>query len=133
MSIAKKFQQLFNGTSTNQNRVDGSVKICRETAIGYAEWILEKKTEFSEAVLRHDVLFDIYEQEQSGKLKTMISPKQKAIELYGKIRQLSEFTHNEVLEILDFVAETKTLSSKINSKELEYWEQVRLEAKKIKP
>ena len=133
MSLTKNFQELFNGTSINQNRVDGSVKICRETAIGYAEWVIEKRTEFPEAVLRHDVLFDIYEKEQSGKLKTMIHPKQKAIELYGKIRQLSEFTHSEVLEILDFVSETKTLSPKINPKELEYWEQVRLEAKKIKP
>ena len=114
--ISKKFQQLFNGTSINQNRVDESVKICRETAIGYAEWVIEKRTEFPEAILRHDVLFDIYEKEQSGKLKTMIHPKQKAIELYEKIRQLSEFTHSEVLEILDFVAETKTLSPKINPK-----------------
>ena len=133
MYLVKKFQELFNGTSVNQNRVDGSVKICRETAIDYADWVLEKKSKFPEAVIRHEILFEIYEKERSGKLKTMIPPKQKALELYGKIRQLSEFTHGEILDILDFVAETKTLSPKINPSELEYWNTVRDEAKKIKP
>jgi argininosuccinate lyase len=133
MSLTKRFQELFNGTSINQNRVDASVKICRETAIEYADWIIEKKSQFPEAVIRHEVLFDVFEKEKSGQLKTMIPPKQKAIELYGKVRQLTELTHAEILEILDFVAETKTLSPKATEKEKEYWETLREEAKKLKP
>ena len=132
-----KFKEQLDTATPNLNRphhqAEQFASICKEISVGFAEWVVNKHKQYPDYNLRYDKLFDIYEQEQSGKLKTMIHPKQKAIELYEKISQLSELTHSEVLEILDFVAETKILSQKINQKELGYWEQVRLEAKKIKP
>ncbi len=38
MILKSKFQILFNNTTINQNRVDESVKITDEFAIGFAEW-----------------------------------------------------------------------------------------------
>lgn len=40
--------------------------------------------------------------------------------------------HNEILEVLDFLLETKIISDDLKTEELEYWEAVRTEAKKIK-
>jgi len=132
MSLVKRFQELFNGTTINQNRVDASVKICKETSIGFAEWVIEKHKEYPEHILRYDKLFDLYEKEQEAKNKGMIPPKQKADELFRKIGMLVDLKHNEILEVLDFLLETKTLATNLKAGELEYWESVRIEAKKIK-
>jgi len=130
--LTKKFQELFNGTSINQNRVDASVKICRETSMGFAEWVIEKHKEYPEHILIYDRLFAIYEKEQEAKANAMTPPKQKADELFRKIGMLVDLKHNEILEVLDFLLETKTLATNLKAGELEYWESVRIEAKKIK-
>ena len=132
MSLVKRFQELFNGTTINQNRVDASVKICKETSIGFAEWVIQKHKEYPEHILRYDKLFDLYEKEQEAKNKGMIPPKQKADELFRKIGMLMDLKHNEILEVLDFLLETKTLATNLKAGELEYWESVRIEAKKIR-
>lgn len=132
MTLTKQFQELFNGTSVNQNRVNGSVKICRDTSIGFAEWIIDKHKQFPDSVLRYDKLFDIYEKEQERKQQSMLPPKQKADELFRKISCLMDLKHSEILEVLDFLVETKVISPNIEPQERKYWEQVREEAKNIK-
>lgn len=132
MSLVKKFQELFNGTTINKNRVDASVKICKETSIGFAEWVVDKQKEYPEHILRYDKLFDLYEKEQEAKNKDMIPPKQKADELFRKVGMLMDLKHSEILEVLDFLLETKIIQENIKSEDLEYWEAVRTEAKKIK-
>jgi len=131
MNLTKQFQELFNGTSINQNRVNGSVKICKETSIGFAEWIVEKHRQYPDSVLRFDKLFDIYEKEQLTNKQNMLPPKQKADELFRKISMLMDLKHNEILEVLDFLVETKIISPNIEPNERKYWEEVRLESKKI--
>jgi hypothetical protein len=132
MNLTKQFQELFNGTNINQNRVNGSVKICKETSIGFAEWIVEKHKQYPNAVLRFDKLFDIYEKEQQNNNQSMLPPKQKADELFRKISMLMDLKHSEILEVLDFLVETKIISPSIDEKEKKYWEQVRVESEKIK-
>lgn len=132
MTLTKQFQELFNGTTINQNRVNGSVKICRDTSIGFAEWIIDKHKQFPDSVLRYDKLFDVYEKEQERKQQSMLPPKQKADELFRKISCLMDLKHSEILEVLDFLVETKVISPNIEAEERKYWEQVREEAKKIK-
>lgn len=132
MTLTKQFQELFNGTSINQNRVNGSVKICRDTSIGFAEWIIDKHKQFPDSVLRYDKLFDVYEKEQERKQQSMLPPKQKADELFRKISCLMDLKHSEILEVLDFLVETKVISPNIEVEERKYWEQVREEAKNIK-
>lgn len=130
--LTKKFQELFNGTTINQNRVDASVKICKETSIGFAEWVIQKHKEHPEHILRYDKLFEFYEKEQEAKVKGMIPPKQKADELFRKVGMLMDLKHNEISEVLDFLLETKIISENIKAEDLKYWEEVRIEAKKIK-
>jgi hypothetical protein len=130
--LTKKFQELFNGTTINQNRVDASVKICKETSIGFAEWVVERHKEYPEHILRYDKLFEFYEKEQEAKSKGMMPPKQKADELFRKVGMLMDLKHSEILEVLDFLLETKIIQENIKSEELEYWEEVKTEAKKIK-
>ena len=130
--LTKKFQELFNGTTINQNRVDASVKICKETSIHFSEWVVEKHKEYPEHILRYDKLFDLYEKEQKSKNKGMIPPKQKADELFRKVGMLIDLKHSEILEVLDFLLETKIISENIEAGDLKYWEAVRVEAKKIK-
>lgn len=132
MTLTKQFQELFNGTTINQNRVNGSVKICRDTSIGFAEWIIDKHKQFPDSVLRYDKLFDVYEKEQERKQQSMLPPKQKADELFRKISCLMDLKHSEILEVLDFLVETKVISPNIEVEERKYWEQVREEAKNIK-
>jgi hypothetical protein len=62
----------------------------------------------------------------------MLPPKQKVDELFRKISSIMDLKHNEILEVLDFLLETKIISDDLKSGELEYWEMVRTEAKKIK-
>jgi hypothetical protein len=131
MNLTKQFQELFNGTSINQNRVNGSVKICKETSIGFAEWIVEKHKQYPDSVLRFDKLFDIYEKEQQTKKQSMLHPKQKADELFRKISMMMELQHSEILEVLDFLIETKIISSNTQEVEKKYWEQVRIYSEKI--
>jgi hypothetical protein len=131
MNLTKQFQELFNGTSINQNRVNGSVKICKETSIGFAEWIVEKHKQYPDSVLRFDKLFDIYEKEQQTKKQSMLHPKQKADELFRKIGMMMELQHSEILEVLDFLIETKIISSNTQEVEKKYWEQVRIYSEKI--
>ena len=130
--LTKKFQELFNGTTINQNRVDASVKICKETSMGFAEWVVGKHKEYPEHILIYDRLFAIYEKEQEKKLNSMIPPKQKADELFRKVGMLIDLKHSEILEVLDFLLETKAIQENIKAEDLEYWEEVRVEAKKIK-
>lgn len=132
MTLTKQFQELFNGTTINQNRVNGSVKICRDTSIGFAEWVIDKHKQFPDSVLRYDKLFDVYEKEQERKQQSMLPPKQKADELFIKISCLMDLKHSEILEVLDFLVETKVISPNIEAQERKYWEQVREEAKNIK-
>jgi hypothetical protein len=132
MDLTKQFQELFNGTSFNKNKIEGSVKICKETSIGFAEWIVEKHKQYPESVLRFDKLFDIYEKEKQTKKKSMFPPKQKADELFTKISALMDLKHTEILEVLDFLIETKIISQNTESEEIKYWEQVRFESKNIK-
>ena len=132
MNLTKQFQELFNGTTINQNRVDASVKICKETSIGFAEWVVEKHKQYPDAVLRFDKLFDVYEKEQQNNNQSMLPPKQKADELFRKISMLMDLKHSEILEVLDFLVETKIISPSIDEKEKKYWEQVRVESEKIK-
>ena len=131
MNLTKQFQELFNGTTINQNRVNASVKICKETSIGFAEWIVSKQKQYPDSVLRYDKLFDIYEKEQLTNNQSMLPPKQKADELFRKISMLIDLKHSEILETLDFLLETKIISQGIDSEEIKYWEEVRLESKKI--
>lgn len=130
--LTKQFQELFNGTTINQNRVDASVKICKETSIDFAQWIIEKHKQFPDAVLRYEKLFDIYEKERATKKKSMLPPKEKADELFRKISLLIDLTHSDILEVLDFLVETKIISPNAKIEEKNYWESVREEAKKIK-
>ena len=130
--LTKKFQELFNGTTINQNRVDASVKICKETSIHFAEWVIEKHKEYPEHILRYDKLFDLYEKEQEAKNKDMMPPKEKADELFRKIGMLMDLKHSEILEVLDFLIETKIIQENIKKEDLQYWQEVRVEAKKIK-
>lgn len=132
MTLTKQFQELFNGTSINQNRVNGSVKICRDTSVGFAEWVVEKHKQFPDSVLRYEKLFDIYEKEQQTNKQSMLQPKQKADELFRKISCLMDLKHSEILEVLHFLVETKVISPNIEVEERKYWEQVREEAKSIK-
>ena len=83
-------------------------------------------------MLRYDKLFEIYEQQELAKNKNMIPPKQKAQELFGKIGTLLDLRHNEISEVLDFLLETKVIQEDIKTEDLEYWCEVRIEAKKIK-
>jgi hypothetical protein len=131
MDLTKQFQELFNGTSLNKNKIEGSVKICKETSVGFAEWIIEKHKQYPESVLRFDKLFDIYEKEKQTKKKSMFPPKQKADELFTKISLLMSLKHDEILEVLDFLVETKIISKNTELQERKYWEEVRLECKKI--
>jgi hypothetical protein len=103
--LTKKFQELFNGTTINQNRVDASVKICKETSIGFAEWVIQKHKEHPEHILRYDKLFELYEKEQRAKNKGMTPPKQKAGELFRKVGMLMDLKHSEILGVLDFLIE----------------------------
>jgi hypothetical protein len=43
-----------------------------------------------------------------------------------------DLKHNEILEVLDFLIETKIISDDLKAGELDYWESVRIESKKIK-
>lgn len=131
MNLTKQFQELFNGTCINQNRVNCSVKICKETSIGFAEWIVEKQKQHPNSVLRYDKLFDIYEKEKQTNNQSMLPPKQKADELFRKISMLMDLKHNEILEVLDFLVETKIISQTVQAEERKYWEEVRIESKKI--
>ena len=130
--LTKKFQELFNGTTINQNRVDASVKICKETSISFAKWVIDKHKEYPEHILIYDKLFEFYEKEQETKSKVMIPPKQKADELFRKVGMLMDLKHSEILEVLDFLLETKSIQEDIKAVDLKYWEAVRTEAKKIK-
>lgn len=60
----------------------------------------------------------------------MLPPKQKADELFRKVSSIIDLKHNEILEVLDFLLETKIISDDLKAGELEYWEAVRIEAKK---
>jgi hypothetical protein len=62
----------------------------------------------------------------------MLPPKQKVDELFRKVSSIMDLKHNEILEVLDFLIETKIISDDLKVGELEYWEAVRAEAKKIK-
>jgi hypothetical protein len=57
MTLKKQFQTLFNNTVVNENRVDKSVKIADEFAIGFAEWI-------TQAELPLEELLKTYKKEQ---------------------------------------------------------------------
>jgi hypothetical protein len=61
----------------------------------------------------------------------MLPPKQKADELFRKISTLMDLKHSEILEVLDFLVETKIISPSIEPQERKYWEEVRIESKKI--
>jgi len=61
----------------------------------------------------------------------MLPPKQKVDELFRKVSSIMDLKHNEILEVLDFLIETKIISDDLKAGELEYWEAVRTEAKKI--
>jgi hypothetical protein len=60
----------------------------------------------------------------------MLPPKQKADELFRKVSSIMDLKHNEILEVLDFLLETKIISDDLKAGELEYWESVRIEVKK---
>ena len=61
----------------------------------------------------------------------MLHPKQKADELFRKISMMMELQHSEILEVLDFLIETKIISSNTQEVEKKYWEQVRIYSEKI--
>jgi len=60
----------------------------------------------------------------------MLPPKQKADELFRKVSSIMDLKHNEIIEVLDFLLETKIISDDLKVGELEYWESVRIEVKK---
>jgi len=60
----------------------------------------------------------------------MLPPKQKADELFRKVSSIMDLKYNEILEVLDFLLETKIISDDLKAGELEYWEEVRIEVKK---
>jgi hypothetical protein len=60
----------------------------------------------------------------------MLPPKQKADELFRKVSSIMDLKHNEIIEVLDFLLETKIISDDLKVGELEYWEAVRIEVKK---
>jgi len=60
----------------------------------------------------------------------MLPPKQKADELFRKVSSIMDLKHNEIIEVLDFLLETKIISDDLKIGELEYWESVRIEVKK---
>lgn len=132
MTLNKQFQELFNNKTINQNRVDGAIKICVDTSISFAEWVVEKHKQYPDSVLRYDKLFDVYQKEKERKNKSMLPPKEKAEELFRKIGMLMDLKHSEILEVLDFLVETKIISTNIKPEELKYWESVREQAKTIK-
>lgn len=132
-----KFKEQLDTATPPLNRPDYQAEkiasISKIISCKFAEWVVEKHKQYPDSALRYDKLFDIYEKEQSRKIKIMSPPKEKATELYKKVSQLEDFSHAEILEILDFVIETKILSSKSKPKELTYWESVREQAKTVKP
>lgn len=132
MTLNKQFQELFNNKTINQNRVDGAIKICVDTSISFAEWVVEKHKQYPDSVLRYDKLFDVYQKEKERKQQSMLPPKEKAEELFRKIGMLMDLKHSEILEVLDFLVETKIISTNIKPEELKYWESVREQAKTIK-
>ena len=60
----------------------------------------------------------------------MLPPKQKADELFRKVSSIMDLKHNEIIEVLDFLLETKIISDDLKAGELEYWESVRIVVKK---
>jgi hypothetical protein len=42
-----------------------------------------------------------------------------------------DLKHSEILEVLDFLVETKIISPTVQAEERKYWEDVRIESKKI--
>ena len=136
MPIVDRFKKQLDTATPTLNRphyqAEKCASICKEVSIEFAEWIIDKHKQFPDSILRYDKLFDVYEKEQEVKLKRMIPPKQKADELFIKVSMLMDLKHSEILEVLDFLLETKIISENIKAEDLKYWEQVREEAKKIK-
>jgi len=68
MTLKKQFQTLFNNTVVNENRVDKSVKIADEFAIGFAEWMAKEYWLNSSGKFRkeqtHKELLEIYKKEK---------------------------------------------------------------------
>ena len=60
MTLKSKFQILFNNTTVNKNRVDESVQIADEFAIGFAEWVECSKTYYTPMI----DLLEIYKREK---------------------------------------------------------------------
>jgi hypothetical protein len=135
MPIVDRFKKQLDTATPTLNRphyqAEKCASICKEISIGFAEWIIEKHKRFPESILRYDKLFDIYEKEQPLNKQSMLPPKQKADELFRKISTLMDLKHSEILEVLDFLVETKIISPSIEPQERKYWEEVRIESKKI--
>ena len=135
MPIVDKFKKQLDTATPTLNRphyqAEKCASICKEVSIEFAEWIIDKHKQFPDSILRYDKLFDVYEKEQERKKQNMLPPKQKADELFRKISTLMDLKHSEILEVLDFLVETKIISSNIEANEIKYWEEVRLESKKI--
>ena len=77
-----KFKEQLDTATPNLNsphhQAEQFASICKEISVGFAEWVVDKHKQYPDSNLRYDKLFDIYEQEQSRKIKTMSPPKQKA-------------------------------------------------------
>jgi len=135
MPIVDRFKKQLDTATPTLNRphyqAEKCASICKEISIGFAEWIIEKHKQFPESILRYDKLFDIYEKEQPLNKQSMLPPKQKADELFRKISTLMDLKHSEILEVLDFLVETKIISPTVQAEERKYWEDVRIESKKI--
>ena len=135
MSIVYKFKKQLDTTTPTLNRTyyqaEQCASICKEVSIGFAEFVFENHKQYPDAILRFDKLFEFYEREQETKSKSMIPPKEKVKELYKKISLLMQLEHFEILEVLDFLVETKTIQKKINKTDLDYWNLVNKEIKKI--
>ena len=135
MPIVDRFKKQLDTATPTLNRphyqAEKCASICKEISIGFAEWIIDKHKQFPDSVLRYDKLFDVYEKEQERKQQSMLPPKQKADELFRKISCLMDLKHSEILEVLDFLVETKIISTSIEPQERKYWEEVRIESKKI--
>ena len=136
MPIVDRFKKQLDTATPTLNRphyqAEKCASICKEISIGFAEWVVEKRKQYPDSVLRFDKLFDIYEKEQQTNKQSMLPPKQKSDELFRKISMLMDLKHSEILEVLDFLIETKIISPSIGAEERKYWEQVREESKNIK-
>ena len=136
MGLKDKIKKQLDTATPTLNRPNHQAEqcaiICKDFCLGFAKWVIEKHKEYPNSILRYDRLFDVYEKEQEQKNKGMLHPKQKANDLFKKISNLMNLQHFEILEILDFTLETKLISTNLELTEKEYWESVRIEAKKIK-